>query len=428
MKLMVAGLLIDRGSVYSRLLRLAKRISARKNESVINARFLLAVLCLLLVGKEGVAQEKDEGSLELGQSCETAVMLSFEDASFTMPQALGVVEVGTAKSALTSFHKELNLSWHKFIVPEDILVGFEIRPMQEGANLDFVVFKADGKKTCSQIENGQIQPIRKNLSKAGNERYALTGLSVENNSIRFNEPIETKKGEEFYLVVNNVYGTEGHQLRLKRYTSLEIKGTVKAEQGKIEQPVELIWLNNTLDKVASSTKTDVAGNFVLQAIVDETDFRFEDYELIVSGKGFKLVDTTFNRKINDLSFSLASLAKGKVADSESEHLYFRPNSAEKINDESQERLERLLKELRFNPRLKVQLEGHSNGVYPSTEVDSKLSYTRAESVKDFLVERGVERHRVFIKAFGSSKQLYPKAKNEEEESKNRRVEIRYIDF
>jgi outer membrane protein OmpA-like peptidoglycan-associated protein len=155
-----------------------------------------------------------------------------------------------------------------------------------------------------------------------------------------------------------------------------------------------------------------------------------DYELVVTSPGFavqslQIDEKQLNQKIN---ITLKPVVKGEVCDTEENHLYFIPNSPDKISEQSKARLDLLLKEMRYNERLKIQLEGHSNGVFPSTEVDDKLSYARAQAIKDFLLSKGIENHRIFVKSFGSEKQLYPKARSEEEESHNRRVEIRYLDF
>jgi outer membrane protein OmpA-like peptidoglycan-associated protein len=76
-----------------------------------------------------------------------------------------------------------------------------------------------------------------------------------------------------------------------------------------------------------------------------------------------------------------------------------------------------------NPKIEIQLEGHSNGIYPSTEIDINLSTKRAQTVKKWLVENGISSERIETKGFGSEKMLFPMAQDENEEQMNRRVEI-----
>lgn len=423
-------------STINYLLRSSKRYglalqSDKRNSVILRSAFVLFITCaLFLVNTKTVFAQVQESGLELGQSCRTAIPLSFDDANFSIPEALGVIEIEKGKSALSALYKEFNLTWYKFTTPEDGLVGFEIRPQVKHANIDFLVFKSRGKKTCSLIENGAIKPVRKNLAQAVSEQSSRTGLSVEQHSLSYGAPIASKKGEEFYIVVNNVHTTSGHQIRLKWYNTYQISGKVSINVPQSKTPAEVIWFNSEVDATVAEAKTDSAGNFVMTAIVDETDFQFNNYKLIITGKGYGIVDTTLTKKNIQapLQVDLPKLVKGEVINGDAEHLYFKPNSAQNINDESKKRLNKLIKQMRFCPTLKIQLEGHSNGVYPSTEVDSKLSYTRAQSIKDYLVSKGIERHRIFLKAFGSANQLYPKAKNTKEESRNRRVEIRYLDF
>ena len=76
-----------------------------------------------------------------------------------------------------------------------------------------------------------------------------------------------------------------------------------------------------------------------------------------------------------------------------------------------------------NKQMEIILEGHSNGFYPSNDVDKILSEDRAEIVKAWLVNKGLDSDRIGIRGLGSNKMVFPYAENEKEESRNRRVEI-----
>jgi outer membrane protein OmpA-like peptidoglycan-associated protein len=103
-------------------------------------------------------------------------------------------------------------------------------------------------------------------------------------------------------------------------------------------------------------------------------------------------------------------------------ILFEPND-EQIISSSIRDLERVLKLMQQNAHIEIILEGHSNGFYPSTEVDNVLSLKRAETVKKWLTDNGIAPERIDTKGFGSEKMMFPMAQDENEEQMNRRVEI-----
>ena len=81
--------------------------------------------------------------------------------------------------------------------------------------------------------------------------------------------------------------------------------------------------------------------------------------------------------------------------------------------------------LRDYPKLKINIEGHTDSIGSST-YNKKLSQKRAESVKDFLVEREeISSSRLSARGFGEAR---PLSDNDSEEGReqNRRVEFNII--
>ncbi|WP_207535780.1 OmpA family protein [Desertivirga arenae] len=85
-------------------------------------------------------------------------------------------------------------------------------------------------------------------------------------------------------------------------------------------------------------------------------------------------------------------------------------------------LDRISSELRGNSASKVQLDGHASA--EGTEAyNLNLSRDRANSVKTYLVNSGVDANRISTKAYGESRPMTSNA-TEEGRIKNRRVEIK----
>ena len=93
-------------------------------------------------------------------------------------------------------------------------------------------------------------------------------------------------------------------------------------------------------------------------------------------------------------------------------------------------LDGLLKTLRENPRLKIHIEGHTNGVNTKKEPSwhNEISKGRANSVYTYLTENGIDKDRLSFEGFGCTKMVFPHAANRAQAQENRRVEIRVTDF
>lgn len=102
-------------------------------------------------------------------------------------------------------------------------------------------------------------------------------------------------------------------------------------------------------------------------------------------------------------------------------LYFDTDSAV-IKAESQQTLEELYAALDSDAGLRIEIGGHTDSTGTAGHNDA-LSQSRAEAVKTWLVEKGIEAERLSSVGYGSSK---PVADNNTEEGRrlNRRVEIR----
>lgn len=96
-----------------------------------------------------------------------------------------------------------------------------------------------------------------------------------------------------------------------------------------------------------------------------------------------------------------------------------------LKKESYPELDRLTKLIKENPKYKIKIEGHTDNI-GSESYNLELSRKRAESVRNYLVSKGVSNKRFSLLSFGSS---MPIASNDTEEGRamNRRVVVSFID-
>jgi OmpA-OmpF porin, OOP family len=106
-----------------------------------------------------------------------------------------------------------------------------------------------------------------------------------------------------------------------------------------------------------------------------------------------------------------------------EKLLFRQSKAD-IVESSYEELDALVKMLEENPKMIIQLEGHTEP-RGSARANYMLSMNRVEAVKEYLVNKGIKKKRIKLKAFGGKNPL-TNENTEEAVKRNRRVEVRIL--
>lgn len=128
------------------------------------------------------------------------------------------------------FENEHNTVWYKFFAREDALLTFDIIPVDPNDDYDFMLYRDNGGDFHSKVLNKQIKPIRTCISRNDTSIQGKTGLSLNEPtqffihsgpSQSYVKYIAVKKGELFYLLVDNVYiNGNGHMLKF-HYTPYE---------------------------------------------------------------------------------------------------------------------------------------------------------------------------------------------------------------
>ncbi|MPR32236.1 OmpA family protein [Salmonirosea aquatica] len=125
----------------------------------------------------------------------------------------------------------------------------------------------------------------------------------------------------------------------------------------------------------------------------------------------KQVDSVFtNLKVNDV----IKLDK----------IYF-DQSKYDLRPESRDQLEKLYRTLRNNPKLKIEIAGHTDNV-GDARLNQYLSENRARVIYSYLLRKDIASNRLRHQGYGSSKPVAPND-TEENKSLNRRVEFVVLD-
>ncbi|MEM9987251.1 MAG: OmpA family protein, partial [Bacteroidota bacterium] len=123
----------------------------------------------------------------------------------------------------------------------------------------------------------------------------------------------------------------------------------------------------------------------------------------------------------DLLIKLSPIREG--AKVELNNLFFASGSYE-LEETSEAELTFLYNYLQQNPRLRIQIQGHTDDVGSDTD-NLRLSQQRAEAVRTYLLNRGIAETRVEAQGFGETQSI---ASNETEEGRaaNRRTEFEVL--
>lgn len=103
-----------------------------------------------------------------------------------------------------------------------------------------------------------------------------------------------------------------------------------------------------------------------------------------------------------------------------EHILFETNSAE-LDESSFQELDQLVQMFINNPDLRIEIAAHTDDV-GSESINLQLSQQRAQSVANYLEEKGIEKNRYLVKGYGEAKPRVPND-SAENRAKNRRVEF-----
>lgn len=205
---------------------------------------------------------------------------------------------------------------------------------------------------------------------------------------------------------------------IRPYKTLYVKGKVfdAASQKGLPSSVELI--DNSTNKTIMKITSDELGKYFIPLPTGK------DYTFVVNRRGYLFYsnlyelskeksDSTYTKDIPLQPIQLNAAVTFK-------NVQFAINSFELL-PVSKIELDKLLQVLNENPTLKLEIKGHTDNI-GKQEDNIKLSSSRAKSVVDYLVSKGINAARLTHKGFGATQ---PIADNNTEEgkAKNRRTEF-----
>src|ERR1035437_187077 len=381
----------------------------------------LLLLLFMIPGIVGNAQVKKK-LVPIAADCKGAIKLDFgknKNVSYgptVSPIGFGQIQEirGSKKKSCTSFEKEHNSSWYYFDTPSDGDLVLDIIPIDTANDYDFMIFKVKGldDSFCDLINK---QPVRSNISRSGKGGMSITGLSSSGKANfvhagpgeTFSKPLEVKKGERYYLVLDNVYPNGlGHTIKLGYQKIIKIGGIVIDDD---EKPVQAEVTLKDSQGHEVKTETDSAGKYILNAELWESfayTISFFNSSYFVNSQTIRddsLIKVDY--KLNDIKVILPKLKGGKKYTLGGINFY---GDQAKLLPESYPSVSALCKLMKKNKKMKIRIEGHINDPgNPSLDSHKGLSEARAHTIYNMLLLNGIEKERMKIIGFGSMYMLFP---------------------
>ena len=386
------------------------------------------VLIIILVVFSGISIYSQElKHIKNATDCKNAIEISTisKFGPTNPPKELKV------KSTDNPFERSQHPTWYKFKIVKDGVLLFDIIPINPNDNYDFLLYKINSENYCQNIKSGKNEAIRSNLARADIALQGKTGLSITGKPECYSKGIDVKKGEHYILVLNNMYKGKGHTLVFKYLENFIVTGSISNFSTGEKLKAKVFWTNLRTNETTSSVSSNKQGNYELKVSVSTEAHRFPNYLLWAYDDKYYISDTIIaSRNVSSLQSGTFNFRPHKLKKGNNDFLpkiYFDPNLTN-ICSRSFVNLESIYRLMEQNKQMEIILEGHSNGFYPSNDVDKILSEDRAEKIKDWLVKKGLDANRIGTRGLGSNKMVFPYAENEKEESGNRRVEIFIVKF
>ena len=229
----------------------------------------------------------------------------------------------------------------------------------------------------------------------------------------------------FHIIYNNSYGhnNSGIQIHCNNDSIVIISGHIldSLTHEGIDSAViyfEELPFGNYIEVVKSRTG---------DGYYEFKTFGHFAYRIKIQGKEYQtVVDTLYPIKNDKSGFLIKNyvLSREPVEDVLTlENLIFDLGKSE-IKSESFNELDNLVKLMKENPDMVIQLEGHTD-FRGGKSKNQKLSEERVKEVKNYLIHGGIMPDRILTKAYGGSKPLSWES-SEEASRLNRRVEVRIL--
>jgi outer membrane protein OmpA-like peptidoglycan-associated protein len=298
--------------------------------------------------------------------------------------------------------------WYKFIPKEEGTIRFSVAPSNESDRYRAMAFKYSGTDFCDKLVNESIDPLKM-------ERAAIF---LGEDKILYRNTMNVAKGDTIYISVLSLNRDDcGHFLHVKW-------GNEELSLHAVHQPCyNFVFLEIPDYSAAKMIEEDVG-----------LDLDFSSLDSTEDLSGYKAIKT-IEVQAEDEAFV-------EVGDKLVLNQVFFYNNTYALKPGAEKELDQLVNFLVWNDNISVEIQGHtandSQDIKPDPNFKGQgkewnfrgtafeLSERRAEAVRDYLIQKGIDESRLKAVGYGDTQKRFPDAETFEESEKNMRVEVLVI--
>jgi len=391
------------------------------------------IVPLFLLGLTFLSYAQNDGIVsEIISDCEGATnILEPGDYSIQFTGDGGLHDDIVEYASLTDV-PEKNSLWLSFIAPFDGFVN--LQAYLDHGGIQMVIFQNERGDLCENIHSGsaEIKRLFKDISKSevglnkqpkGNQLYSLE--LMEGDKVAFLFVTNEKSREVLHL---------NFDFEAKNKSSLKVKSKSKNVDFREDDftPSVHVSVRDVATGLPVISSLVIEGSKTVAGMYVGSDFyyvveRMSNVVIRCDAKGYFFEDKEVRMPANedlDITFWLEPLSQGKSL--QLEEIEFHPGTSE-FMPSSYPKLKRLKDFMALNSEVNIEIQGHVFSQKGFSLVGQVLSEARAKRVYNYLVENGIDKHRMSTVGKGSKEPIYPNPKFSYEEQMNRRVEIQIME-
>jgi outer membrane protein OmpA-like peptidoglycan-associated protein len=321
-------------------------------------------------------------------------------------------------NAIYYLYQDKYTFWYKFVATESMNIDFSVSPSNSKDRYQAVVYNYQGADFCEKLVNTDLEPIT--VEKAA--------IFLPNEQLIYRNTIKAIQGEVYQIAVFSLNDDDcGHFLRVQA-------GNETLSINAIHRPC---YNFETLTVPDFSMAKQLAPNVKLYLERYNKSIEVKDPEPkpTAAKEGFGSIQTI---EVQSASEDLVTVGDRLVLN----NVFFYSNTyAFKPGAETE--LAQLGQFLKDNPQVSVEVQGHtansSENITPDPTFKKqgpewnfkgsalKLSEKRAEAVRDYLLNSGIDKKRLRAVGYGDTQKRVANASTFEDSEKNMRVEVLVIE-
>jgi outer membrane protein OmpA-like peptidoglycan-associated protein len=326
---------------------------------------------------------------------------------------LGNYDIFKTRLVGTKWQKPENLGWpvnspeyeNYFYLTPDKRHGYFTSVRQSGVGNTDIYMATFPEEVKIDVVTQNIKLRADSLAKADSLATVAKANPMSRDSIESNSFVDPSIKAEFHVAT-------------------EFRGKVLDEENGKPLHAEIILVDNKTNKILTRAYSNKR-NGVFIIIIPHGG----NYGVSASCDGYLFTSMNFDVPAFASSQTIETaifMSKAEVGSKSTLKNIFFDSGKSDLRSESVSELTRLVDLLSKNPRLRVQINGHTDS-FGDNITNKILSLKRAQSVVDYLIKNGIDASRVKAVGYGEERPLVSNDDEEEGREINRRTEIEVVE-